>query len=258
MIRLGLCSGACITRDIPGVLAAASAARLDAVEWAADAHVGSGDRKAAEDAMMSTLRSGLTTAAYATLYQAGGEQGDFRRFDALLAIASTLQAPLMRVYTVAGPIEREPLLRLGDRAAEKGIRLCLSMGRGTSLDSYERLAGLLERVQHDFIRVAWEDLPGSKSDEATAALEGAGAFAGLVVARCAGRDGRPRAVATDEGAWRKRLQAFKRAEMDPKMGSFVLLGASRPEGAAGDESLAADASTLRAIIAEIEPAPKRK
>jgi hypothetical protein len=34
------------------------------------------------------------------------------------------------------------------------------------------------------------------------------------------------------------------------MGSFVLLGALRPEGKAGDESLAADARTLRALIAE--------
>ena len=34
------------------------------------------------------------------------------------------------------------------------------------------------------------------------------------------------------------------------MGSFVLLGALRPEGKPGDETLAKDADTLRALVAE--------
>jgi hypothetical protein len=254
MIRLGVCSGACITRDISGVIAAASAARLDAVEWAADAHIGVGDLEAAESAMMSTLRAGLTTVSYATLYRTGSEDDGFRRFDALLAIASRLQAPMMRVFACAGRRDGRAeagLLRLGDRAAKKGIMLCISMARGTSLGGYGQIAALAEAARHDFIRLAWEDLPGSKPAEATAALLSAGSFAGLVLARCAGRDGRPRAVAEDEGAWKERLLAFRRAEQDPKMGSFVLLCASRPEGAAGEESLAADARTLRSLVAEI-------
>ena len=129
---------------------------------------------------------------------------------------------------MAGP--RLGILRLGDRAAKKGIMLCISMARGTSLGGYEQIAGLAEAARHEFIRLAWEDLPGSKPAEATAALVSAGRFAGLILARCAGRDGRPRAVAEDEGAWKERLIAFRRVEPDPKMGSFVLLCASRPEG----------------------------
>jgi len=265
MIRLGLCSGACITRDTKSVIAAASAARLDAVEWAADAHVGVGDLKAAEDAMMATLMAGLTTASYATLYRAGIDDAGYSRFDALLKVASVMQAPAMRLFACGiGAIPdgksmgearalafiASALSRLGDRAAKAGITLCLSMGRGTLLDGYDRASSVVASVGHDFVRLAWEDLPGSKAGEATAALESAGSFAGLVLARCAGRDGSPRPVAEDESAWRKRLRAFKRAETDPKMGSFVLLGALRPEGRAGDESLAADARTLRALIAE--------
>ncbi len=254
MIRLGLCSGACITRDIEGVIATASAAGLDAVEWAADAHITAGDLRAAQVAMLATLTAGLTIASYATLYRAGSADADFKHFDALLGTASMLQAPLMRMFALAtsqdGAIV-DDLLRLGDRAAKKGIRLCLSMGRGTSLDGYRQVARIAKGVKHDFIRLAWEDLPGSEADEASAALEGAGAFAGLLVARSAGRDGKPRALADEQEAWRRRIAAFKRAEMDPKMGSFILLGAVRDEGSAGDESLATDVKTLRALIAEV-------
>jgi hypothetical protein len=267
MIRLGLCSGACITRDIEGVIRAASAARLDAVEWAADLHIGAGDIRAAEGAMMATLRAGLTTASYATLYRAGAEKGDYSRFDALLKITSILNAPIMRLFAcpkdarLARTAEDEAktladlasaLRRLGDRAAEKGITLCLSMGRGTSLDGYRRGTSISEAVGHDFVRLAWEDLPGFPAKEATAALESQGRFAGILIARCAGRDGTPRAVSEGEADWRERARAFKRAEMDPNMGSFVLLGAARAEGAAGEESLAADAMTLRGIVAEVE------
>jgi hypothetical protein len=263
MIRIGLCSGAFITRDIKGVIAVASAARLDAIEWAADAHIGQGDLKAAEAAMMSTLMAGLSTASYATLYQAGSEEGDFARFDALLGVASILQAPIMRLYARGGAQAPEEgvedralaelgsaLGRLGDRAAARGITLCLSMGRGTSLDRYDRASRLVAAVGHDFVRLAWEDLPTASARDATAALERAGRFAALVVARCAGRDGI--SVSVDKEAWRERIRAFKRAEADPKMSGFVLLGAARSEGPAGEESLERDATVLRELVAEVE------
>lgn len=267
MIRLGLCSGTCITRDMQGVIAAAVAARLDAVEWAADLHVGAGDIKAAEEAMIATLMAGLTTASYATLYQAGGEDEGRARFDALLQTAAALQAPNMRIYAYAehqalSETERmkalaSELRRLGDRAAQKGVTLCLSMGRGTYLDRYDRAQSLVEATGHNFVRLAWEDLPGARAEGATAALEGVGRLAELLVARCAGRDGSAHRISAEAGAWSARLRAFKLAESDPKMGSFVFLGAMREEGKAGAESLAADADALRALVDEIEPRKKR-
>ncbi len=266
MIRLGLCSGACITRDMKSVISVASAAKLDAVEWAADLHIGPDDIHAAEEAMMATLQAGLTTASYATLYRAGAEGGNFCRFDALLRIASVMQAPIMRIFASGRGLWPETkaqgedkslaelaaaLGRLGDRAAERGITLCLSMGRGTSLDRYDRAARLVAAVDHDFVRLAWEDLPGAAADDATAALESAGRFASAVIARCTGRDGK--ALLVEQDAWRDRIMAFKRAEQDPKMSSFLLLGAARVEGAAGEASLAADVRALRALVAEVEP-----
>jgi hypothetical protein len=259
MIRLGLCSGACITRDIKAVIALAAAAGLDAVEWAADVHVGAGDFLAAEKAMMGTLMAGLSTASYATLYRAGSEEGSYPRFDTLLEVAAAMQAPIMRMFALGGPAPSSAaektleslasvLRQLGDRAARKGITLCLSMSRGTYFDGYDRALRLAGLVDHDFIRLAWEDLPGSPPRRATAALEGAGRYASLAIARCADRDGSP--VALAEADWRARVRAFKRAEIDPKMSSFVLLGAARPEGEEGELSLAADARTLRSLISE--------
>jgi hypothetical protein len=256
MIRLGLCSGACITRDIHEVIEMAVAAGLDAVEWAADMHIGAGDLKTAGEAMIATLMAGLTTASYATLYRAGSSEDEgYSHFDALLGTASTLQAPNMRIYACAKEMDElsSELRGLGDRAAEKGITLCLSMGRGTCLDRYDRAFALVEATRHDFVRLAWEDLPGARPEEATAALESGSRLAALIVARCAGRDGKARSISEAEGAWRSRLRAFKLAEADPKMGSFVLLDAARAEGEAGNESLAADADALRALIAEVAP-----
>jgi hypothetical protein len=149
------------------------------------------------------------------------------------------------------------LRHLGEESAKRGITLCLSMGRGTGFDSYERALNLVEAVGHDFVRLAWEDLPRARPKEATAALDRAGKLAQMVVARCAGPDGISRPTASETQAWRERLTAFKRSESNPKMGRFVLLGAARSGGEEGAASLAADSKTLRDIVDELEP-PKRR
>ena len=250
MIRLGLCSGACLTRSIKGVIATASAAKLDAVEWAADAHIGVDDLPTAEEAMMATLRAGLAIASYATLYRAG---------------TAALQAPIMRIYagdrlTIGDgsePVEGRNLAaltvqlqRLGDRAANKGITLCVSMGRGSSFDRHESAARIVTSVGHDFVRLAWEDLPGASAGEAAAVLEGARRFIGLVVARSSGSDGKPHPIAENEAEWRERIRIIKRAETNSGLNSFLLLASARPDGPGGDESLAEDAATLRGLVAE--------
>lgn len=267
MIRLGLCSSACITRNAKEVIAIAAAAGLDAIEWAQDVHIGSGDLRVAEELMITTLTAGLTTASYSTLYRAGAADEGYRRFDALLSVAAILQAPILRVYACserrsdAQPQRRSDLVaeldRLGDRAAMKGITLCISMGRGTGFSNYSLALSLVADTKHPFVRLAWEDLPEASSDEASSALESAKDEAGLIIARQADRDGRPRTIAANLDAWRSRLASFKSAETEPRIGSFVLLGAQRAEGEAGSASLAADAAALRGIVSELEPQKKR-
>lgn len=267
MIRLGLCSSACITRTATEVIATSAAAGLDALEWAQDVHIGASDLRVAEDLMIKTLTAGLTTASYATLYRAGSADEGYKRFDALLAIAALLQAPILRIYACferqsdSDAQQRSDLIaaldRLGDRAAKKGITLCISMGRGTGFSTYGLALSLVAEAKHPFVRLAWEDLPRANSAEASAALEKAKGKTGLVIARQADRDGRPRTIAADLDAWRTRLASFKSAETEPRIGSFVLLGAQRAEGEAGSASLAADAAALRGLVSELEPPKKR-
>jgi hypothetical protein len=263
MVRLGLCSGAYINRDARGVIGAAVAARLDAIEWAADAHIGIGDHKAAERLMMETLSAGLTTASYATLYRVGPDDGELGRFDALLETASILHAPIMRLYAWGNSVDADDsagsrykafsarvsqFQRLGDRAAAKGITLCMSMGRGDCLERYARAIRLVGAIDHEFVKMTWEDLPGATAEDATSALVRLGRHAALIIARCAAKDGKPLPLVPED--WKARIQSFKRCEGDHKMSKFVLLGASRPEDPAGDLSLAADAAALRSLVSE--------
>jgi hypothetical protein len=257
MIRLGLCSGAFLTLGTKEIVDAAKGAGLDAIEWAADAHVRPGDSGLAVETMMATLRAGMTIASYASLYRAGSEDEGFRRFDALLETASAMYAPNLRLYSASmaavakgtGTPDGLPdaLRRLGDRAATRGVTLCLSLGRNTCSEDYPAALALVARAAHPFVRLAWEDLPSSSGEGASAALEKAGRDAALVIARCVDRDGKARGVAGGEADWRRRIAAFKRSELDPKMGSFVLIGSASDAAA-----LEAEARALKAIVKEIE------
>jgi hypothetical protein len=86
-------------------------------------------------------------------------------------------------------------------------------------------------------------------------LESEGGRVALAIARRGSGVGETRSL--DEGAWRLRVRAIKGAESNPKMSSFLLLGAARQEGDEGAGSLAADADALRALIAEAETAKTR-
>lgn len=236
------------------IVETAATAGLDAIEWAADAHIRPGDLKTAEETMMATLRAGMTIASYASLYRAGSEDEGHERFKALLETAHYLYAPNLRVFAPPRPprgaktaVDLPGKLRaLGDLAAARGISLCLSLGRNTLLDDYPAALALVSEARHPFVKLAWEDLPDSRPEGATAALEAAGRDIALVIARCVDRDGRALGIAEGEAAWKRRIASFKLSELDPKMGSFVLIGSSP-----GVEALVAEAAALRAIVKEI-------
>jgi 3-dehydroshikimate dehydratase len=255
MIRLGLCSGAFLALETKEIVAAAQKAGLDAIEWAADAHIRPGDLRTAEETMMATLRAGMTIASYASLYRAGSEDEDLKRFEALLDTAFYLYAPNLRIFAPprASALKGTPdglageLRRLGDKAAARGITLCLSLGRHSCLDDYPPALALAAEAAHPFVKLAWEDLPDSSRERASAALEKAGGNIALVIARCVDREGRALGIKAGDADWKRRISAFKRSERDPKMGSFALV-ASAPDV----ESLVSEVSALRGIVKEVE------
>lgn len=254
MIRVGLSSQALLTRSPSEVLALAKAAGLDGVEWAGEAHVPTGDGAAQDRLLMDTLRAGLTVASIASLYRVtpGAEQG--LGFESLLAGAVRLQAPVLRVYAGAlpaarlSPAEREALRgelsRLGDLAGKRGVTICLSLGRNTSLDNYAAAIGVVEGAAHPFVRLAWEPLPGVEAAKATAALESAARGVGLLLAKRSDRDGKGGPLSEEGEAWRLRLEAYRRGEGDPSMSRFVLLGRV---GEDDEGRLREDAAFLRSL-----------
>jgi 3-dehydroshikimate dehydratase len=254
MIRLGLCSGAFLACGTLEIVENAATAGLDAIEWAADAHIRPGDLKTAEETMMATLRAGMTIASYASLYRAGSEDEGHERFKALLETAHYLYAPNLRVFAPPRPPRggKMPadlsgkLRALGDMAAARGITLCLSLGRHTCLDGYPAALALVAEAGHPFVKLAWEDLPDTPSGDATEALESRGKDVALVIARCVDRDGRALGIVEGDADWKRRIASFKGSEADPKMGSFVLIGSS-----SGAQGLAAEAAALRALVKEI-------
>jgi hypothetical protein len=105
------------------------------------------------------------------------------------------------------------------------------------------------------VRLAWDALPGVRPDEASDALELAGARVAMIVARHVEKDGVAGSLAGEEDIWRRRLAAFKRTEPDPKMGLFVLVGAlSDGDFAPGEPppGLAGDMALLRRLADEVE------
>jgi hypothetical protein len=270
MIRIGLSSSALLTLSAHDVIAAAVGAGVDAIEWAGDFHVQQGDAAAVSGLMMDTLRAGLTTASYAPLYRAlpGGELG--LRFESVLETALRLQAPIVRIFlggdsSVCREGEGRARLaaearRLGDRAARQGVTVCLSLGRNTCMDRYKSAIELAAEIDHPFVRLAWEALPGGASGECSSALEAAGASVAMLLVRRIARDGSVGSLGEEEGDWRRRLAAFKKAELDPKMGRFVVIGAVSVEARKGAEAalpaLAEDAALVRRLVSELEATPR--
>ncbi|HET7839147.1 MAG TPA: hypothetical protein VFL04_05265 [Rectinemataceae bacterium] len=271
MIRIGLSSQALLMRSPAEILSAARSAGAEAREWADGVHVPHDDHKAAEQVMIETLRAGLTTASYSAIHLPEADGGSEARTESVFMAADILQAPNIRLFLGGHPTPRpDPsrrsrlvadARRLGDRAAKSGRTICLSMGSHTFLDRYAEALALTAEIGHPYVRLAWDALPGVNAEEASGALEEAGSSVCLVMARHVERDGIARGLAGEEAQWRRRLAAFKRTELDPKMGLFVFVGAMR-DGASGAEGaqacLAEDISLLRRIADELEGGAHRK
>lgn len=254
MIRLGLSSQAFLTSATQAVIDFAREAGFEGIEWAGGAHVPTGDRAAAEALMMATLMAGLSVVSYAPPYRVCPEGESGLGFAAILEMASILQSPLVRVYAGSQPFGRlsaaglerlrAELGRLGDLSGARGISLCLSLGKNTSLDGYAAAEAILSGLGHPYVGLAWEALPASSPREATAALGKEGGAVRLLLARSSGRDGSPSPLAAEAGEWARRLELYRASGPDQRLSRFVLLGRTGD----GDEGrLRADLASLAAI-----------
>ena len=172
------------------------------MEWSADGFLQPGDMAAAGDLMIQTLRAGLCSVSYASLFRFGIH--DHGSFSTILDTAATLHAPLVRVWTgppgvgtcsaddegKPGRDFAEEILCLADKAGELGISLCFGFAKGSILDSYAKAVGFFTALDHPFIKLVWELLEGSNFDANRGAFAALSGRIGMVLARSTSEIGR--------------------------------------------------------------------
>lgn len=197
--------------------------------------------------MMATLKAGLSTASYSTLFRAGVH--DPRKFADILATARALQAPSVQLWagtksdSIASDTKRFAAVvpRLADMGAREGIALCFGMGRGSAIDTYERATALIGALDHPFIKLCWEPLPGASFDTAMEAFSVLSGRVGLLCARSSGPVDQNHLLRDKAEDWLLYLDALDEQGGSPDMARYVVIRSFKDGTAA---SLADDARLI--------------
>lgn len=250
MIHAALSSSAMIGADIATVLETASMAGVRGVEWTDDGFFDPRDPASVSAAMMATLRAGLCTVSYATLYRAVAH--DRSAFRSALGITRDFNAPMLRLWS--GPrgddrgLDASAFLDearfLGDEAGKHGITLCFGISRRSVLASCDEATSVMAGADHPFVKLAWEPASCGGFDAAMEDFMPLSGRIGLIVAR--GED-----LLADEGSldgsadalseeWYQYLDSYDEQCGSPDMARYVVLSST----AGGPERLAEAAATI--------------
>ncbi|MGP9539216.1 sugar phosphate isomerase/epimerase family protein [Brachybacterium sp. AOP43-C2-M15] len=260
MIRPGLCSVTFRDLDVGSVVEHATAAGLECIEWAGDAHVPPGDTAAAEHARTTTEHAGLAVASYGSYLRFEGTSAEHRaEADGVLAAARALGAPRVRVWagsTGSAEATAEDRARVvhrlqdfADRAAADGIDVGLEFHGRTLTDEIGSTLRLLDEIDRENVLSYWQPHQGMPADDALETL----------------REVLPRASTIHVFSWwplAERLPLSERGDLWE--GAFALLAAEGSDRDAllefvpGDDPslLRRDADSLRALIAAGEDAAR--
>ncbi|WP_114854108.1 sugar phosphate isomerase/epimerase [Brachybacterium sp. YJGR34] len=179
MIHPGLCSVTFRSLDVAEVVALASQAGLERIEWGGDVHVPPGDEDAARRARELTEGAGLAVASYGSYLRfTGAEEEVLDEARAVIASARALGAPRIRVWagrTPSARAEAEDRARIAGRihavaelAAAAGIGLGLEWHGGTLTDEIGSTEELLRAIDHPAVTTYWQphqDQPGAEAVE---------------------------------------------------------------------------------------------
>lgn len=165
MLKPGLVSITFRKLTVDEVLALAVKAKLQGIEWGGDIHVPHGDVEVAELVNKKTQATGIEIVAYGSYYRF--QEHDLP-FEAVLASAKALNAPLIRVWAgTKGSDETSPAERLyiihkareiGERAAEAGIKIAFEYHGHTLTDSVTSTLNLLTTINHPNVFCYWQPL----------------------------------------------------------------------------------------------------
>lgn len=136
---------------------------LSGIEWGGDVHAPHGDAEAARQVLELSRQAGLEVAAYGSYYRAGESESEGLNWDAVLASARALEAPLIRVWAgKQGSKETDSKylqgvvqdLRRICQASE--IPVACEFHGGTLCDSGQAARRLLEAVDHPRLKMLWQ------------------------------------------------------------------------------------------------------
>ena len=159
----GLCSVTLRDLSAIDVLAVASRARLEAIEWGADLHVVPGELDRAAAIGRRTIDAGLACASYGSYLFAPSASA--RAIETVLDTAVALGAPNVRVWTDwVGP-DPEPSVRdaieaqlafLTGLAEDRGLAVSLEFHPGTLTETAASTLALLEAVGAPNLYTYWQ------------------------------------------------------------------------------------------------------
>ncbi len=225
MVRTAFSSSALIGSDIKMVLDTAVAAGARGVEWTDDGFLAPGDVAASQAAMLSTLRAGLCTVSYASLYRAGLHgRAAFR-----LALATThgLNAPVLRLWSAPRGTGADAFVSearsLGDEAGALGVTLCFGLSADSMLDSCRSASDLLSRIDHPFVKLAWSPGSGASFDDSMEEITSVSGRIGMFVVRSGDLGAHEGSAGNRAEEWLQYLDAYDEQGDNPDMARHVVI-----------------------------------
>ena len=179
MLQPGLVSITFRQLEPARIVSLAQEARLASIEWGGDLHAPPGDERRARELASLTHDAGLRVSAYGSYYRLRDEAQEEAPFEAVLATALALGAPLIRVWAGAAgpdatpPDERERLFERARRicamAATEGLRVDFEFHRNTLTETSAMTRLLLREV--NAAGIYWQPRNGWTPQENLLALE---------------------------------------------------------------------------------------
>ncbi len=164
MLNTGLVSITFRQLSVERIIELCLASGLESIEWGADIHLPPDNLKKAEHVRQMTLDAGLFSSAYGSYYRPGDD--DSASFEAILDVAETLGAPIIRVWAGSRSSQDaderywqtviDNARRIVEQASERNIIVSLEHHENTLADTPGTTMKLLNAIQSDYMRSHWQ------------------------------------------------------------------------------------------------------
>ncbi|MCH6258199.1 sugar phosphate isomerase/epimerase [Puniceicoccaceae bacterium K14] len=166
MIKAGICTITLARYSPESIIAFASETGLQGMEWWGGEHVPPGDISTAQKVGNLTRSTGLEVASYGAYYRAGISESEGLSFNDILASASALGAPAIRVWAGdkdtsqadSSYIQKvvDDTHRIADMAAAQDISITFEFHGGSLTDNSANAVAFSKRVPHPNVFFSWQ------------------------------------------------------------------------------------------------------